>query len=145
MLDYRAQTVKMNDATYAAWNAHDADAVAAVFAEDAVLREAGRPEQSVGRAAIRDRAAMLLTAFPDFHLERLSLVIDSERHADRWVMTGTHRGPLFGIPPTGRTVRLEGATFTRLGPDGLVSEDIHFTDAAGLMSQLGLTPTGRFE
>ena len=79
----RAATLAVNEATYVAWNAHDADAVAAVFADDAVLREAG-------------------------------------------------------IPPTGRAVRLQGATFTRLGPDGLVVEDVHFTDMAGLLAQLGL-------
>lgn len=33
--------------------------------------------------------------------------------------------------------RVEGATFTRLGPDGLVVEDVHHTDLAGLMRQLG--------
>ena len=139
MINYRTRTTEVNDATYAAWNAHDADAVAAVFAPNAVLREAGRPDAAVGRAAIRDRAAMLLEAFPDFHLERLTLVIDGDRHADRWVMTGTHQGPLFGLPATGRAVRIEGATFTRLDANGLVIEDIHFTDAAGLLSQLGLS------
>jgi ketosteroid isomerase-like protein len=36
----RAATLAVNAATYVAWNSHDADAVAAVFAEDAVLREA---------------------------------------------------------------------------------------------------------
>jgi steroid delta-isomerase-like uncharacterized protein len=138
MIDYRAATIAVNEATYAAWNAHDADAVAAVFATDAVLREAGRDEEQRGRDAIRARAAALLAAFPDFRLERLVLVIDGERHADRWVMTGTHRGELFGLPPTGQAVRLEGATFTRLGPDGLVVEDVHFTDYAGLMAQLGM-------
>jgi steroid delta-isomerase-like uncharacterized protein len=137
-IDWRAATLAANDATYAAWNAHDPDAVAAVFAEDAVTRESGRPDEQRGRDAIRARAAAMLAAFPDFRLERLALVIDGERHADRWVMTGTHRGELFGIPATGKTVRLEGATFTRLGPDGLVVEDIHHTDFAALMAQLGV-------
>jgi steroid delta-isomerase-like uncharacterized protein len=137
MTDLRARTLEVNDATYAAWNAHDPDAVAAVFAENAVLSEVGRPGEVRGRAAIRERAAMLLGAFPDFRLERIELVIDGDRHADRWVMTGTHRGPLFGLPATGRAVRVEGATFTRLGPDGLVAEDVHLTDFAGLMAQLG--------
>lgn len=138
MLDMDARTRAVNDATYSAWNAHDPDAVAAVFAEDAVLREAGSPDVLHGRDAIRARAAALLTAFPDFHLERLDLLIDGERHADRWVMTGTHRGELFGIEPTGRPVRVEGATFTRMGAHGLVVEDIHFADMAGLLAQLGL-------
>lgn len=134
----RAATLAVNDATYVAWNAHDPDAVAAVFAEDAVLREAGRPDETRGRAAVRARAAALLRGFSDFRLERLALVIDGDAHADRWVMTGTHDGELFGIPPTGRQVRLEGATFTRLDATGLVIEDVHFTDMAGLMAQLGI-------
>jgi steroid delta-isomerase-like uncharacterized protein len=134
--DLRAHTQDVNDRTYAAWNAHDPDAVAAVFAEDAVLRESGRAEAFAGRRAIRERAAALLAAFPDLRLERLELVVDGERHADRWVMTGTHRGPLFGMPASGRRVRVEGATFTRLGADGLVAEDVHFLDALGLLAQL---------
>lgn len=135
-MDHRARAIEVNDATYAAWNAHDADAVAAVFAEDTILREAGRPGELRGRDAVRARAVMLLTAFPDFRLERIELVIDGHRHADRWVMTGTHRGELFGIPPTGRTVRIEGATFTRMDDGGLVAEDVHFADLGALMAQM---------
>ena len=137
MIDYRVRTQEVNDQTYAAWNAHDADAVAAVFAPDAVVWEAGGLEQARGRAAIRERAAALLRAFPNFRLERLALVIDGDRHADRWVMTGTHAGDLFGLPPTGRRVRVEGATFTRLDAAGFVIEDVHFSNLAGLMTQLG--------
>jgi steroid delta-isomerase-like uncharacterized protein len=136
MTDHRAHTLAVNDGTYAAWNAHDPDAVAAVFADEAVLRETGGQEMR-GRAAIRARAAALLAAFPDFHLERIELVIDGARHADRWVMTGTHRGTLFGLAPSGRRVRVEGATFTRIGAGGLVVEDVHFADMAGLLAQLG--------
>jgi hypothetical protein len=33
---------------------------------------------------------------------------------------------------------MEGATFTRLGLDGLVVEDFHFSDLAGLLGQLGV-------
>jgi steroid delta-isomerase-like uncharacterized protein len=136
MVDHRARTLQVNDATYVAWNAHDADAVAAVFAPDAVLREAGQAEPIRGRDAIRARAAALFAAFPDLRLERLELVIDGDRHADRWLMTGTHRGPLFGIPATGRPVRVEGATFTRLADGGLVAEDVHYSDVAGVLAQL---------
>jgi steroid delta-isomerase-like uncharacterized protein len=136
MMDWRAHTLTVNDATYAAWNAHDPDAVAAVFAPDAILREMGRPDAFHGRAAIRERSAALLRAFPDLRLERIELVIDGPRHADRWVMTGTHRGELFGLAPTGRRVRVEGATFTRLDADGLVAEDVHVSDGMSLMAQL---------
>ena len=138
MIDYRACTQDVNDRTYAAWNAHDADAVAAVFAEDAVAREVGSPMEVHGREAVRERAVALQTAFPDFHLERVELVIDGDRHADRWILTGTHLGDLYGLPPTGRTVRVEGATFTRMNPEGLVIEDYHFSNMAALLAQLGV-------
>jgi len=52
-------------------------------------------------------------------------------------MTGTHRGELFGLAPTGRRVRVEGATFSRLGADGLVVQDVHFSDTMTLLAQLG--------
>jgi steroid delta-isomerase-like uncharacterized protein len=138
MVDYRARTQEVNDATYDAWNAHDPDAVAAVFAADAVVREAGTDAETRGRDAIRARATMLFTAFPDFRLERIELVIDGERHADRWVMTGTHRGELFGIAPTGKRVRVEGATFTLMDAAGLVAQDVHFSNTASLLAQLGV-------
>jgi ketosteroid isomerase-like protein len=112
------RAVKVNDATHAAWNAHDPDAVAAVFAEDAVLRDVGNPDEVRGRQSIRDRAATLLAGFSDFRLERLDLVIDGDHHADRWVATGNNDGEPFGVPVIGRSVRVEGATFTRMGPDG---------------------------
>ena len=128
----------MNEATYAAWNAHDPDAVAAVFAEDAVTRDAGSDDVSVGREVVRDRAARLFAAFPDLRLERMALVIDAKRHADRWVLTGTHEGELLGMPATGRSVRVEGATFTVMNDDGLVAEDHHYMDLVGLLTQLGV-------
>ena len=136
MDEHRRRTLVVNDATYAAWNAHDADAVAAVFAEDAVVREVGTGQESHGRAGVRARATALLTAFPDLTLERVELVIDGDRHADRWVLSGTHRGELFGIAATGKRVRIEGATFSRLDTDGLVVEDLHFSDTLSLMAQL---------
>ena len=139
MTDWEAVTRRVSDATYEAWNAHDAVAVAAVFADDARTRDAGTEAWEVGRGAVQARAEMLLGAFSDFHLERQVLVIDGPRHADRWVMTGTNDGELMGMPATGCAVRVEGATFTTLDDDGLVIEDVHFVDYASLFSQLGVS------
>lgn len=137
MTDWAELTHRVNDATYDAWNAHDPVAVAAVFAEDALVRDASATDWEVGREPVRARAEALLGAFSDFALERLLLLVDGPRHADRWRLTGTHDGELFGIAPTGHVVRIEGATFTTLGEDGLVVQDIHHVDYADLFRQLG--------
>jgi hypothetical protein len=41
------------------------------------------------------------------------------------------------LVPTGRKVRVDGATFTVMNDDGLVAEDHHYFDLAGLLTQLG--------
>jgi steroid delta-isomerase-like uncharacterized protein len=132
------QIVEANRATFAAWNAHDPDAVAAIFAAEAIVRDVGTPDVLHGRAAIRERAAELLAAFPDFRLRQLDLVVGEDSNADRWEVTGTHTGPFMGLEPTGTEIRVEGATFSRFDGDGLVVEDVNFWDVGGLMGQLGV-------
>jgi predicted ester cyclase len=83
----REAIIAANDTTYAAWNAHDPDAVTGP------LR---------GRDAIHGRAADLFAAFPDFRLERLFLVVDGPANADRW--RGTHEAAFMGLESTGRRI-----------------------------------------
>ena len=89
-----------------------------------------------GRAAIRDFAAGQLAAFSDFQLRRLHLVIEGDANADQWEMTGTNDGELFGLAPTGRPVRLRGATFSEFDESGLVVRDTHYIDYNSLLAQL---------
>jgi steroid delta-isomerase-like uncharacterized protein len=133
------QIVEANRATFAAWNAHDPDAVAAIFASDAVIRDVGNPDVLRGRDAIRDRAADLLLAFPDFHLRQLDLVVGEDSNADRWEASGTHGGPFLGVDATGNHISVEGATFSRFDSGGLVVEDVNFWDVGALLAQLGGT------
>ena len=127
----------------AAWNAHDADAVAAVFAPDAEIVDVVSGAVTRGRDAIRDTAVARFTGFPDFSLEKVFLVIDVTddgrgANADRWIMRGTHHGEFMGVPPTGRAVEVQGATFSEFGSDGLVVRDTHYLDLGALLRQLGL-------
>jgi steroid delta-isomerase-like uncharacterized protein len=131
------QIVEANRATFVAWNAHDPDAVAAVYAAEAVVRDVGSPDPLVGRDAIRARAADLLVAFPDFGLRQLDLVVGEDANADRWEATGTHRGSFLGMDATGNRIQVEGATFSRFDADGLVVEDVNFWDVGALLTQLG--------
>ncbi len=135
----RERIVAANDATYAAWNAHDADAVAAVFAETAVVRHLGSPDVARGRDAVRERARTLLAALPDFSLERIELLVDEAENAnaDRWLARGTHRGELIGLAPTGRRIEVEGMTFSRFDHAGAVIDDVNVWDVGALLAQLG--------
>src|SRR5437660_7437942 len=85
----------------AAWNAHDADAVAACYAEDAVLYDVGLPHPLRGRNAIRDSVAGYLVAFSDFHADVGEPIVSGNRAAQEWKGIGTNDGELMGMPASG--------------------------------------------
>jgi steroid delta-isomerase-like uncharacterized protein len=124
-----------------AWNAHDADGVAAGYAEDAVLYDVALPEPLHGRAAIRDSVAGYLAAFPDFHVEDLGEpIVSGNRAAQEWKVTGTNDGELMGMPPTGKSATTYGCGTVEFGDDGLIHRAGNYWNAAALMQQLGVAP-----
>ena len=86
-------------------------------------------------------------AFPDQRNELVSL-----RHAEDAVIVefdllGTHRGPLRGLPPTGRPFRCRMTAFFIFEGERIVIERVYF-DQATIMRQLGIahdpsSPAGR--
>jgi steroid delta-isomerase-like uncharacterized protein len=124
-----------------AWNAHDADGVAACYAEDAKLYDVGLPEPLRGRAAIRDSVAGYLAAFSDFHAVNLGEpIVSGNRTAQEWKVTGTNDGALMGIPPTGKQATTYGCGTAEFGDDGLIHRAGNYWNAAALMQQLGVVP-----
>jgi steroid delta-isomerase-like uncharacterized protein len=128
------------DRALAAWNAHDPDGVAACYAEDAEFLDIALPEPMRGRQAIRDAAAAYLAAFSDFHVDVDEPIVDGDRAAQEWRVTGTHDGELMGIPPTGRSISLAGCGVDVIGPDGLFVRGANYWNVAAMLQQLGVMP-----
>ena len=59
--------------------------------------------------------------------------------ARRWILTGTHKGNLRDIAPTGKKVTVSGSTIVRIG-NGRIAEGWSNMDALGMMLQLGVAP-----
>jgi steroid delta-isomerase-like uncharacterized protein len=94
-----------------------------------------------GRDAVAGYYATSRATFPDQRNEVRSL-----RHADDAVIVefdllGTHRGPLRGIPPTGRAFRCPMIALFLFPPEGerIVCERVYF-DAGTILRQLGPSP-----
>ena len=137
-MNLRDQIQDSSDLLYAAWNAHNAAAVAALYADDAEIVDITSGTTMTGRGLIYAGAIDRLAGFPDYELERQQLLIDADTSAYRWVMRGTQTGVYQGLPPTGRAVEVAGATFSEFNPDGLVARDTHYIDVPALLRQLGL-------
>jgi len=118
------------------WNQGDESAIDRYIAADASGND---PDFGAGREAFRRQWREWRAAFPDLHFEVVDLVAEGDKVVTRWVLTGTHQGPIFGIQPTGRRVRVEGMSLDRI-KDGQIIEGFDGWDALGLRRQLGALP-----
>jgi predicted ester cyclase len=104
-----------------------------LLTEDA--RDIGGPSPSFGRETFKARASAVRLAFSNLVAAIDALVVEGDRLAWRWSMTGEHVGPFLGVPPTHRRVTIRGVNFQRLEGDR-VSEHWTLIDAFGLRDQL---------
>ncbi len=91
------------------------------------------------REGITEFFLALTSAVPDARIAARDVLVDGDRVALRFVLTGTHRGELFGAPATGRALEVEGLTLVQFA-DGLVVERWNRLDDLGLLTQLGVLP-----
>jgi steroid delta-isomerase-like uncharacterized protein len=80
------------------------------------------------------------SAFPDLHLTIDDMVVEGDKVAIRWTMSGTHKGEIEGIPPTGKKMTIWGISIERV-VGGKFVETWETYDTMGFMQQLGLVPT----
>ena len=133
----RSTIQQTSDGIYAGWNAHEPDAIAAFYSEDAeVIDSSGITTR--GRTALLVLWAGRLTGFPDLRLHRTNLVVEANTSADSWRMHATHTGEYDGLPPSGRPVEIVGASFTEYSDQGLVVRDTVYSNVLGFLSQLGI-------
>jgi steroid delta-isomerase-like uncharacterized protein len=121
-----------------AYNAHDADALAATYAEGATYSNPRAGKGLTGKA-IANYAKAVWAAYPDASVELITVGdTGGGLVAVQWVLRGTNTGTLpDGTPATGRTITLPGASFTQVEGDKIRSEEIYF-DRQNLFEQLGL-------
>ena len=131
---------KVADKVVKAYMSVDPVAMANLYAEDAVVFEAG--EVIRGRKAIQEYLESMVMAFPDFKIEFLTVIPSGNHIAFEMLVRGTHTGPMRTpegeIPPSGKKVEFKAVWIGRISPEGLIEEDRSYYDTAEFMRQLGL-------
>jgi steroid delta-isomerase-like uncharacterized protein len=89
----------------------------------------------------------LYEAFPNHSMDILRTVAEGDYVAYRWSAVATHKGTYCGAPPTGKTARAFGITFSRFRNGRIVEEQASWNRLAFLedlgISKLGLDPSRR--
>ncbi len=117
------------------WNRWNDAAVDGTLAEAFEFR-GSLGQTTAGRDGWRAYRDTIRAGSADFHNEVLDLVCEGRRAAARLRYTGTHTGPLLGLPATGRRFEYAGAAFFAAHEGLLVSAWV-LGDLEGLRRRLG--------
>ena len=118
------------------WNRFDATLIPVLLTED-VTRRGALGRHAAGHAAFADYLELVRGAFPDFEQTIDRIVVDGVGGSAfvRLRCRGTHRGPLSGLPATGRRVDYEGAARFEIR-EGRIADIWILGDLHGLVRRL---------
>jgi steroid delta-isomerase-like uncharacterized protein len=116
------------------WNRFDETMVSVLLHDDVRFRGSlGRDAQ--GHREFVEYMRMVHAAFPDFRNVVEEVVVEGDRAFARLAYSGTHRGAVLGVEPTGRRVQYAGAALFRVR-DGRIASLWVLGDMYGLARQL---------
>lgn len=123
------------------WNGETPDDVAVALLEelfdpDYTEEDPAAPWCPPGREGLWQKRALFIEAFPDLRSRVEALLSSGEHVVARWTATGTHRGDIFGIAPSGRFVKVRGISVYRLDRARIGSHVVNW-DGLGLARQIG--------
>jgi steroid delta-isomerase-like uncharacterized protein len=120
-----------------AWNKGNVAVLDEIIAPHYINHSPGVPGPRPGPEGLKPIILGLRSAFPDLRFVVHDMLVTEEKVALRCTMHGTHRGELFGMPPTGRRIQVSQMQIEHL-QDGKIVEHWRQSDDLGMMRQLGL-------
>jgi steroid delta-isomerase-like uncharacterized protein len=117
-------------------NTADARLAVELVSSEAVFHVPGRPAPVRGPEGYLDIIGMMRGGFPDIEWALEESVVEGDVIAARFTMRGTHRGPFFGVPPSGKKIAVQALNIYRLSNGKIVSE-VGQPDFLGLLQQIG--------
>lgn len=90
-----------------------------------------------GIAGFKEYVRLVQAAFPDFRNSVDELLEAGDQVVARLTYRGTHRGPLFGVAPTGRRVSYPGMAWFRCADRRIVAAWV-VGDTGRLLRELGV-------
>lgn len=122
------------------WTKGNLDFADQAFSDDYVNCDPATPGVRLeGRQAFKEMVKGLRGAFQDMVMTIDRQHVDGDVVVSEWTAQAVHRGPLMGIPPTGRSGQTTGITISSFRGDR-IREDRVIWDLFGLLSRLGVLP-----
>ena len=123
------------------WNQGRLDLVDRLVAQDCVTHDPAAPGgELIGPDGLKQLISMYRNAFPDTEFEIKDMILEGDKVGARITASGTHKGELMGIAPTGKRVSISGIVITQFRA-GKQVESWSSYDQLGMLQQLGVAPS----
>jgi steroid delta-isomerase-like uncharacterized protein len=120
------------------WGQGNLDAIDEVFSPDFVRHGPEIEGGDIrGREGFKQLVTMYRTAFPDLRVPIEAQVGSGDTVVTRWTVSGTNRGPLLGLDPTGMSAQLGGMWMHQF-TGGQIAEEWVTYDTLAILVQLGI-------
>lgn len=129
----KAVVRKVREEGYRAGSLHLLDGK---YSDDFLYHGPAMTETQHGLEALKEMLAPFLEALPDFQETVVEQVAEADRVATRMEGSGTHRGQLLGVAPTGRRITWTAMSFCRFREGRIAEEWVEF-DGLNVLQQLG--------
>ena len=116
-------------------NRRDLDRLIDTLHEEAVYELVPLKKFWRGKEEIREFYHMLWEAMPDVKLDLKSRVADEHYVVEESHVHGTHSGPLFGIPPSGRYIEFDLVIYFPF-KDGMIMGERLYLDVNSITGQV---------
>jgi steroid delta-isomerase-like uncharacterized protein len=101
-----------------------------------VESHSGFPGQAPGREGFKAAFAQFRAAFPELSVSIRDILPSGDKVVGYFTLTGVHRGELFGIPATGKTISYDEIVIVRFS-HGQIVEHWSVADTLQMMQTLG--------
>ncbi|GEP91647.1 conserved hypothetical protein, steroid delta-isomerase-related [Chitinophaga terrae (ex Kim and Jung 2007)] len=118
------------------WNQGKVDLLDSLLAPGYINHTPSAPTVP-GPEGLKPIVLAIRKAFPDLHYEIQDMIPAPGYLTMRVVMTGTQQDTLFGLPPTGKPVKVLQINIEKI-VDGRIAEHWRVTDELTMMKQLGV-------
>lgn len=97
------------------------------------------PNQGPGPQGYIDFFTMMRNAFPDMKIEVETMVVNEDKVAFAYTLTGTHKCDFMGVAGSGKKIKARGMQISRF-ENGKMMERWGISDELGILKQIGLDP-----
>ncbi len=125
----------------AAWSSPtNMEKLVSLFTDDCVYEDVTMGIVNHGKTELRSFYQFIFGAFPDFKVELRSYFVAGNWAGAEWLMSGTHKGDLPGLPATNKPCAIRGSTVCEL-QGGKIKRNSDYWDMVTFLKQVGVMPS----